>query len=339
MRFVDEAPITVSAGHGGDGCLSFRREKYIPRGGPDGGNGGRGGSVLLVGDPGLNTLADFRFTRQFRAVAGKGGMGRDRSGRSGDDLVIPVPLGTAVYDLSTDELIGDVTSEAEPLLVARGGDGGFGNVHFKSSVNRAPRRITKGFPGEERQLRLELRVLADVGLFGFPNAGKSSLLRAVSQARPRVADYPFTTLYPALGVVRVEATRSFVMADIPGLIEGAAEGVGLGIRFLKHLSRTRLILQLVALEPGKSPAELAEGARTLVRELEAFSPVLLETTRWLVINKIDLAPDSEAQAEAVRTALDWSGPLFCISALSGAGCRELSYAIMQHLERGEEEEP
>jgi GTP-binding protein len=335
MKFVDEALITVSAGDGGNGCLSFRREKYIPKGGPDGGDGGHGGDVLLVGQSGLNTLADFRYTRRFAAQRGAGGAGRNRTGRSGDDLFISVPLGTVVSDAGTGEVIGDVTSDAETLLVAQGGAGGLGNTRFKSSTNRAPRRTTPGKPGETRELLLELRVLADVGLLGLPNAGKSTLLRAVSQARPKVADYPFTTLYPELGVVSIEPGRSFVMADIPGLIEGAASGAGLGIRFLKHLSRTRLVLHVVDMGPLADDAERAQGVRTVVRELERFSPALARRERWLVLNKLDLlAPDEgEQRCEALVSALAWGGPVYPVSALSGEGCRRLTADAMSWLER------
>lgn len=335
MKFVDEADIDVAAGDGGNGCLSFRREKYVPRGGPDGGDGGHGGDVYLRGRGNLNTLADFRYTRRFEAQRGAGGQGSQCTGRSGDDLVVDVPLGTVVGDLDTGERIGDIVEEGQRLLVARGGRGGLGNTHFKSSTNRAPRRTTPGKPGERRSLHLELRVLADVGLLGLPNAGKSTFLRAVSQARPKVADYPFTTLYPELGVVSLGIGRSFVVADIPGLIEGAAEGAGLGIRFLKHLSRTRLILHLVDAAPFDAGHDLARDVATIVEELANFSSELAAAERWLVLNKMDLLDEAQRERRVAElvTALDWSGPVFEISALKGTGCRELCGRIMDRLER------
>ena len=334
MKFVDEAEIRVYAGKGGDGALSFRREKFVPFGGPDGGDGGHGGSIYLVADAGLNTLADFRFTKDFRAQVGQAGQGRQCSGRAGEDLVIPVPLGTVVRDADTEELIGDLTAAGQRLLVAQGGRGGLGNTHFKSSTNRAPRRTVPGSPGETRELRLELQVLADVGLLGLPNAGKSTFLRAVSQARPKVADYPFTTLHPQLGVVQVEAHRSFVIADIPGLIEGAHAGAGLGIQFLKHLARTRILLHLVDVAPLDEGVDPAADAKTIVRELKAFSPELATRERWLVLNKIDLLPPSERdarKAKIVRT-LRHKGPVFEVAAINGAGCRPLVGALMDRLE-------
>jgi len=334
MKFVDEARILVEAGNGGDGVASFRREKFVPFGGPDGGDGGRGGSVFLVANSGLNTLADFRFTTTYRAEHGQRGAGSQSTGRSGADLHIQVPLGTAVHDADTGELIGDLTRHGDTLLVARGGRGGLGNVHFKSSTNRAPRRFIPGSAGEHRELALELQVLADVGLLGLPNAGKSTLLRAVSEARPKVADYPFTTLHPHLGVVRVGPERSFVMADIPGLIEGAAEGAGLGIRFLKHLSRTRILLHLVDIAPLDPEAEPVKAVKALAAELEKFSPELAERERWLVLNKIDLLPpeEREAQAQAIAQGLRWTGPVFSVSAATGLGCKELSARLMERLE-------
>lgn len=334
MKFVDEATIRVEAGNGGDGACSFRREKFIPRGGPDGGDGGRGGSVLLKVDSGLNTLADFRFTTVFRAQHGERGGGRQCSGKAGEDLIIPVPLGTTVRDAGTGELIGDLTRDGETLLVAQGGRGGLGNTHFKSSTNRAPRHTVPGSPGDQRDLRLELQVLADVGLLGLPNAGKSTFLRAVSQARPKVADYPFTTLHPHLGVVRIEGHRSFVVADIPGLIEGAAEGAGLGVRFLKHLSRCRILLHLVDIAPPDPDADPAHGVETLVAELAKFSAPLAQRERWLVINKIDLLPAAERDTGARRLvdALGWSGPVFRVSAATGEGTRELCQRLMTRLE-------
>jgi len=334
MKFVDEATIRVEAGNGGDGAVSFRREKFVPMGGPDGGDGGRGGSIQLVADSGLNTLADFRFTTTYRAEHGARGSGSQSTGRSGDDLFIKVPLGTVVRDAGTGELIGDLTRAGEQLLVAQGGKGGLGNAHFKSSTNRAPRRFIPGAPGEHRELQLELQVLADVGLLGLPNAGKSTLLRAVSQARPKVADYPFTTLHPHLGVVRVGAERSFVMADIPGLIEGAAEGAGLGIRFLKHLARTRILLHLVDVAPVDPQAEPVKAVKALAAELRKFSPELAKRERWLVLNKIDLYPPDEraTRTKEIVKALRWKGPVFTVSAVTGEGCRELSARLMERLE-------
>lgn len=334
MKFVDEATIRIEAGNGGDGCMSFRREKFIPRGGPDGGDGGDGGSVYLVGGSGLNTLVDFRHARIFRAPHGARGAGRNRTGKSGEDLVIPVPLGTRVTDAATDELIGELTKEGQRLKVAQGGKGGLGNARFKSSINRAPRKTKPGSPGECRELALELQVLADVGLLGLPNAGKSTFLRAVSEARPKVAEYPFTTLHPHLGVVRVETDRSFVIADIPGLIKGAAEGAGLGIRFLKHLARTRILLHLVDIARTESCADLVAQVKGTEAELEKFNAKLAEQERWLVLNKIDLIPANEREARVgtLLKALGWSGPVYTISALKGEGCRELAGALMRRLE-------
>jgi len=332
MKFIDEVRIHVASGTGGHGSLSFRREKFIPFGGPDGGDGGRGGSVFLVAQASLNTLIDFRYQRRYRAETGHGGAGRQMTGRAGLDKEIHVPVGTLVYDDDTRELLGDLREDGERLLVAQGGRGGHGNLYFKSSINRAPRQYEKGTPGEERNLRLELRVLADVGLLGLPNAGKSTLIRAVSAARPKVADYPFTTLYPNLGVVRVAAHESFVLADIPGLIPGASEGAGLGTRFLKHLSRTRLLLHMVDMAPvdGNTPAE---NIRALEEELLAYSPTLAQRPRWLVVNKADLfsAEEGEARFQAIRAELAWEGPAFLISAASAAGCNALTHAIWQAL--------
>jgi GTP-binding protein len=334
MKFVDEVTIRVEAGNGGNGALSFRREKFVPRGGPDGGNGGDGGGVYLVGRDDLNTLADFRHTAAFRAEHGEKGGSRNCSGKSGDDLLIPVPLGTRVYEAETAELIGEILHDGGRLLVARGGRHGLGNARFKSSVNRAPRRTTPGVPGEQRRLKLELQVLADVGLLGLPNSGKSTFLRAVSDARPKVADYPFTTLYPHLGVVRVEEHRSFVVADIPGLIEGAAEGAGLGIQFLKHLARTRLLLHLVDMAPADPAADPVAGVRAIEGELRKFSPELAVRERWLVLNKMDLVPEEEraVRAEGLLRELAWGGPAYRISAIDGTGCRELTAALMRRLE-------
>jgi len=334
MKFVDEASIKVRAGNGGNGIVSFRREKYVPFGGPDGGDGGDGGTIYLVADAGINTLADFRFQRKFSATSGAPGRGRNCTGKGGEDLRIPAPVGTLVFDQDTAELIGDLVTDGQALLVARGGTGGRGNTRFKSSTNRAPRQSTPGTAGEARTLRLELRLLADVGLLGMPNAGKSTLIRAVSAARPKVADYPFTTLHPNLGVVSVGPYRSFVMADIPGLIEGAAEGAGLGIRFLKHLQRTRLLLHLVDLAPADPDEDVAATAAAIIAELERFSSDLALRPRWLVFNKIDLLSPDEAdrRAQAVVGALGWDGPEFRISALAKRGTEDLCAEIMGWLE-------
>lgn len=333
MKFVDEATIQVKAGNGGNGCLSFRREKFIQYGGPNGGDGGNGGSIYLKATPGLNTLVDFRFQKHFRAKNGQHGMGTECTGRAGEDLIVPVPVGTLVWNKDTNELIGDLVKPEQLLLVAKGGWHGLGNVHFKSSRNQAPRKTTKGKPGDERILRLELKLLADVGLLGLPNAGKSTLIRAISAATPRVADYPFTTLHPSLGVVRMGPSQSFVMADLPGLIEGAADGAGLGIRFLKHLSRTRLLLHLVDLCPNDD-SDPVDGALTIVRELEKYSPELAEKPRWLVFNKIDLLDDNEVQTRAKRVldALNWQAPHFFISGAAKLGTEVLCYAIVQAFE-------
>ena len=334
MKFVDETAITVEAGAGGDGCLSFRREKYIPRGGPDGGDGGAGGDVVLFVNPSLNTLVDFRFTRRFRAERGGHGQGKDRTGRGGADLRVQVPPGTVVVDADTGETIGELTADGEEMVVARGGRRGLGNARFKSSTNRAPRRTTEGGPGECRHLRLELKLLADVGLVGMPNAGKSTLIRAVSAARPKVADYPFTTLVPNLGVVRLGPDRSFVVADIPGLIEGASAGAGLGIRFLRHLSRTRVLLHLVDVAAAFDGVDPVEQVRIIERELAAFSPELARSERWLVPAKLDLIPLSDRAdlVKAIVDGLEWNAPVYPISALSREGTDALAAAVMQHLE-------
>ncbi len=330
MKFVDEASITVQAGDGGNGCISFRREKFIPLGGPDGGDGGYGGSVWLVADEGLNTLVDFRHRRQFKAQRGQNGMGSQMYGKSGEDNVIRVPVGTMITNVDTGELIGDLTRDGQRMLVGQGGKGGLGNIHFKSSVNRAPRKATPGTPGEVRELKLELRVLADVGLLGFPNAGKSTFIRAVSAATPRVADYPFTTLHPHLGVVSVGTDQSFVIADIPGLIEGAAEGAGLGMQFLRHIARTSLLLQVVDMAPTDG-TEPAFQVRAIEQELEKFNPELLQRPRWLVLNKADmLGPEErEAAARAIIADLGWTQPWFVISALA----RENTMAVCQAVQR------
>lgn len=333
MKFVDEAIIDVAAGNGGGGCLSFRREKYIAKGGPDGGDGGDGGSVYLEADENLNTMVDYRFQRRFRAANGSPGQGRNCTGRSGDDLTLKVPVGTTVIDIDTNEVLGDLPEAGQCLKVAQGGFHGLGNTRFKSSINRAPRQTSPGSEGEKRRLKLELRVLADVGLLGMPNAGKSTLIRAISAAKPKVADYPFTTMVPNLGVVRVDPLRSFVVADIPGLIEGAADGAGLGIRFLKHLTRNRLLLHLVDLAPWNDESP-AQHALAIVRELEAFSPLLAERPRWLVLNKADVL-DEETQNERVQEVVDvlgWTGPVFVISALANTGTQALIQAIMIQLE-------
>lgn len=333
MKFVDEATIEVIAGKGGDGSASFRREKFIPFGGPDGGDGGRGGSVFLQGDSGLNTLVDFRHLRKFKASNGDRGAGRQKSGKSGEDIVIRVPLGTIVTDAETGDPVGDVTEPGQQLLVAQGGRGGIGNVHFKSSTNRAPRKTIPGEAGETRQLHFELKVLADVGLLGFPNAGKSTLIGAVSAARPKVADYPFTTLHPNLGVVRIDAERSFVIADIPGLIEGAADGTGLGILFLKHLQRTRLLLQLVDLAPLDNEVDCAEQVRQLETELRRFDEGLLQKPRWLIFTKADLLQPDEAEQKAaeIRQELGWNDEWALISAVSRSGTLELMQRVSDEL--------
>ncbi len=342
MKLVDEAEITVTAGNGGNGCVSFRREKFIPLGGPDGGDGGKGGDVWLQADENLNTLVDFRHQKQFRARRGEGGMGSQMYGKGGEDEVIPVPVGTVVHNVDTDEVIGDLTEHGQRLLVARGGHGGLGNMHFKSSVNRSPRRSTPGGEGEQRTLRLELKLLADVGLLGFPNAGKSTFIRAVSAATPKVADYPFTTLYPNLGVVSVEPNRSFVIADIPGLIEGAADGAGLGSLFLRHVQRTRLLLHLVDIAPmeGGVEASPVEQVRAIEHELRKYDPAMLDKPRWLVLNKSDLMFEDEARtlAEQVVAELGWTQPWFLTSAIGREGTWPVMLAVQTFLDRQREEE-
>ncbi|WP_323847357.1 Obg family GTPase CgtA [Microbulbifer magnicolonia] len=339
MKFVDEAPIHVQAGKGGNGCLSFRREKFVEKGGPDGGDGGDGGSVYLEADDALNTLVDFRFQTRYAAQSGEPGRGRNCTGAKGDDLVLKVPVGTTVIDVDTGETLGDMTAAGERLLVAQGGWHGLGNTRFKSSTNRAPRQTTNGSLGEERNLKLELKVLADVGMLGLPNAGKSTFIRAVSAAKPKVANYPFTTLVPNLGVVKVQAHRSFVIADIPGLIEGAAEGAGLGIRFLKHLTRCRVLLHLVDLAPFDG-SDAVENARAIERELASFSPTLAGRERWLVLNKTDLVPAAELEerCKAIVEALDWQGPVFRVAAIRGEGTDVLSGRLMDYLEQRKAEE-
>jgi GTP-binding protein len=334
MKFVDEADIWVEAGRGGDGSASFRREKFIPRGGPDGGNGGAGGSILFIARDGVNTLADFRVQRRFKAESGRGGSGRNMTGAAGEDLYIPVPVGTEVKDLETEEMLGDLTAPDATLLVARGGRGGRGNTTFKSSVNRAPRQFTRGEAGEKRHIGLALKLLADVGLLGAPNAGKSTLTRALSAARPKVADYPFTTLHPHLGVVRVGPEQSFVVADIPGLIEGAAEGAGLGIQFLKHLERTRLLLHLVDTNPARSGEEVVAEFNGVETELARYSERLQRQPRWLVLNKIDLVPAEERASHIARwiETLGWAGPAYGVSGVTGEGTEVLAQDVMQFLE-------
>ena len=333
MKFVDEARIEVQAGRGGDGCASFRREKFIPKGGPDGGDGGRGGSVWAVADHNINTLIEYRYQRRIAAGNGEHGRGADCYGASGGDVELRVPVGTVVIDEESGDTLADLARSGQRALLARGGAGGLGNLHFKSSTNRAPRQKTPGQPGEHRLLRLELKVLADVGLLGFPNAGKSTLISAVSNARPKVADYPFTTLHPHLGVVRVDGSSSFVIADVPGLIEGAAEGAGLGHRFLRHLSRTRLLLHVVDIAPIDEHADPVRQARALVGELRKFDPAVARKTRWIVLNKVDLvdAGGRERIAAEFRRRLRTKAPLFLVSAATGEGCRELVLAVGRHL--------
>lgn len=335
MKFVDEAEVRVEAGDGGNGAIGFRREKYIPLGGPDGGDGGDGGSVYLIAAENVNTLVDFRYHAVHRAQRGQNGMARNCTGKKGEDCYVPVPLGTLVSDAETGEVIGDLTGVGETLLVAKGGFHGLGNTRFKSSINRAPQKASKGTPGEHRRLNLELTLIADVGLLGMPNAGKSSLIRAVSSATPKVADYPFTTLHPNLGVVRVDDLRSFVIADIPGIIEGASEGAGLGLQFLKHLSRTGLLLHLIDVAPYESMDSPIEAARKIIFEVEKWSRDLADKPRWLVLNKIDRLPseETESRCQAIIDELDWTGPVFKIAAINGDGTKELMFAIMTFLEQ------
>jgi GTP-binding protein len=339
MKFVDEATIKVHAGKGGNGCLSFRREKYIPKGGPDGGDGGDGGSVFLVGAEGLNTLIDFRYTRNFKAESGQQGSSAECTGRGGEHLVLQVPIGTTVLDDETGDVLGDITEIGQELKIAQGGFHGLGNTRYKSSTNRAPRQTSPGQEGEVREIKLELKVLADVGLLGLPNAGKSTFIRSVSAARPKVADYPFTTLVPNLGVVGMSGDKSFVVADIPGLIEGASEGAGLGIRFLNHLTRTRLLLHLVDMMPYDISTP-GENAQVIEQELAKFSPTLAEGDRWLILNKVDLLPEDEvdARCQEVVDHLDWQGPVFRISGLASHGTKALCAAIMDYIDGHREEE-
>lgn len=331
MKFVDEVLIDVEAGKGGNGCLGFRREKYIPLGGPDGGDGGDGGSIYVKADPNLNTLIDYRYTRRFKAKNGEKGGGSQCTGKSGPDLFLNVPMGTQVFDQDSGEFLGEVLLAEDLLLVAKGGEHGLGNIHFKSSTNRAPRQTTPGAPGEQRRLRLELKLLADVGLLGLPNAGKSSLIRSISAATPKVADYPFTTMHPNLGVIKVSDSDSFVMADIPGVIEGASMGAGLGLKFLKHLSRTRLILHLVDLAPFDEH-DICEDIIKITNELKVYSEALYQKERWLVFNKTDLLGDeAKVRAKQIAEQINWQGPIFLISALKKQGTQELCYGIMNRL--------
>jgi GTP-binding protein len=339
MKFVDEATIEVHAGKGGDGIASFRREKFIPRGGPDGGDGGRGGSILAIADRNINTLVEYRYARIHRARNGEKGRGSDCYGKAADDITLRFPVGTVVSDIESGEVLADLSVHGRTAVLAKGGQGGLGNIHFKSSTNRSPRQCTPGTPGESHRLKLELKVLADVGLFGMPNAGKSTFIRAVSAARPKVADYPFTTLHPNLGVVRVDENRSFVVADIPGVIEGAAEGAGLGHQFLRHLQRTRLLLHLVDLAPFNENAVPADDARALVEELRKYDEALFHKPRWLVLNKVDLIDPTEREQRirdflsAYARRVSEPEKTFIISALTGEGCRELTFAIMEHLDK------
>jgi len=338
MKFIDESRIEVTAGNGGNGSASLRREKNIAKGGPDGGDGGRGGSVYALADRNINTLIDYRYARHHRAKNGEPGRGSDCYGKGADDIVLRMPVGTVITDLSSGELIADLTHDGEKALLAKGGAGGLGNLHFKSSTNRTPRQFTPGEPGEYRELRLELKVLADVGLLGMPNAGKSTFIRAVSAARPKVADYPFTTLHPNLGVVRVSVEKSFVIADIPGLIEGAAEGAGLGHQFLRHLARTRLLLHLVDIAPLHEGVDPVHEAHAILNELKKYDEVLYNKPRWLVLNKLDLLEDREEKVAAFLREFGEHTRHFTISAINGEGCKELTYAIMAHLEQVAAEE-
>ncbi|BBI98866.1 GTPase Obg [Ferrigenium kumadai] len=331
MKFIDESKIEVFAGKGGNGVASFRREKYIEKGGPDGGDGGRGGSVYALADRNINTLVDYRFTRSHRAKNGEPGRGSDCYGKGADDVILRMPVGTVITDINSGEVIADLTRDGEKALLAQGGKGGLGNLHFKSSTNRAPRQCTPGEPGESRELQLELKVLADVGLLGMPNAGKSTFIRSVSAAKPKVADYPFTTLHPNLGVVRVSHEKSFVIADIPGLIEGAAEGAGLGHQFLRHLARTRLLLHLVDIAPLNEETDPVQEASAILNELRKYDEELYNKPRWLVMNKLDLLEDREEKVAAFLKEFSDYDRHFAISAINGDGCKELTYAIMEHL--------
>jgi GTP-binding protein len=341
MKFIDEAKIDVAAGDGGSGCASFRREKFIPFGGPDGGNGGRGGSVWALADRNINTLIDYRYARRHEARNGEAGRGADQFGAAGDEVVLRMPVGTIVSDAETGEVVTELLEHGQKVLLAKGGDGGFGNLHFKSSTNRAPRQKTPGWPGEKKKLALELRVLADVGLLGMPNAGKSTLIAAISNARPKIADYPFTTLHPNLGVVRVGPEQSFVVADIPGLIEGASEGAGLGHQFLRHLQRTRLLLHIVDLAPFDDEVDPVKQARAIVAELKKYDPALHAKPRWLVLNKLDMVPaeDRAARVNDFVRRLRWKGPVFEISALARQGLQPLIEQIYRHVSKQHAEAP
>jgi GTP-binding protein len=332
MKFIDEATIKVYAGDGGNGVATFRREKYEPMGGPNGGDGGKGGSIYAEADRNINTLVDYRYTRTFRGQRGENGRGAECYGAKGEDLILRVPVGTVISDKATERMIVDLFEHGQRVLLAKGGNNGLGNVHFKSSINRSPRQCTKGEPGEEFELYMELKVLADVGLLGMPNAGKSTFIRSVSAAKPKVADYPFTTLHPNLGVVRVDAERSFVIADVPGLIEGAAEGAGLGHQFLRHLARTSLLLHLVDIAPFNEATDPVAEAKAIVNELKKYDEDLYNKPRWLVLNKIDMTQDTSAIVKKFVKDYGWKGPVFPISAINGMGCKELTYAIMDHLD-------
>lgn len=338
MKFIDEATIRVFAGDGGNGIASFRREKYEPMGGPNGGDGGRGGSIHVESDENINTLVDFRFVKNYRAKRGENGRSAECYGAKGADLILRVPVGTVITEKQSGEVLADFEIHGERRIIANGGKGGLGNVHFKSSTNRAPRQCTQGEPGEEFELYLELKVLADVGLLGMPNAGKSSLIRSISAAKPKVADYPFTTLQPNLGVVRVDNERSFVVADIPGLIEGAADGYGLGHQFLRHLDRTKLLLHLIDIAPFDESVDPAKEADAIVNELKKYSMDLFNKPRWLVLNKIDLTSKVDQIQNEIKNKMKWSGRIFCISAINGKGCRELTFEIMKHIEDSKEDD-
>ena len=338
MKFIDEATIRVYAGDGGNGIASFRSEKFEPMGGPNGGDGGRGGSIYFESDENINTLIDFRFVKNYRAKRGENGRSAECYGAKGDDLVLKVPVGTVISEKQTGAIIADLNQHNKRCLVAKGGKGGLGNVHFKSSINRAPRQCTNGEPGEEFELYLELKVLADVGLLGMPNAGKSSFIRAISAAKPKVADYPFTTLQPNLGVVRVDNQRSFVVADIPGLIEGAAEGHGLGHQFLRHLERTKILLHIIDIAPMDGGTDPIDDAKKIINELKKYSDVLFDKPRWIILNKIDLDENFEQLKNKIVQGLNWHEKVFCISALSGRGCKEVTYEIMNYMEKSDEDD-
>jgi GTPase len=341
MKFVDEATIQVKAGDGGRGMASFRREKYVPEGGPDGGDGGRGGSIIAVADRNINTLIDFRYARIHRAKNGEPGRGSDQYGKGAEDIRLRVPIGTVITDLESGAVLADLAHDGEEIVLARGGIGGLGNIHFKSSTNRAPRQYTLGEEGEEKELKLELKVLADVGLLGMPNAGKSTFIRSVSNARPKVADYPFTTLHPNLGVVRATDTVDFVIADVPGLIEGAADGAGLGVQFLKHLARTRLLLHLLDVAPFDENVDPVAEARAIINELKKYDKTLAEKPRWLVLNKLDLIADPAEREKRVKDIvrrLRWKGPVYSVCAINGQGCRELCREIARALEAAKAEQ-